>query len=42
MSKHAQTNARLPEAFEVFGFSTDLLKWYDAQKRDLPWRINRD
>jgi len=32
----------LPEEFHVFGFSRDLLAWYDAQKRDLPWRINRD
>lgn len=33
---------RLPEEFQVFGFAHDLLAWYDAQKRDLPWRINRD
>ncbi|MGQ7278202.1 A/G-specific adenine glycosylase [Brevibacillus thermoruber] len=32
----------LPEEFHVFGFSRDLLAWYDSQKRDLPWRINRD
>lgn len=32
----------LPEAFQVFGFAEDLLAWYDGQKRDLPWRINRD
>ncbi|MCM3080370.1 MULTISPECIES: A/G-specific adenine glycosylase [Brevibacillus] len=32
----------LPEEFHVFGFAKDLLDWYDAQKRDLPWRINRD
>lgn len=32
----------LPEEFHVFGFSSDLLAWYDSQKRDLPWRINRD
>lgn len=32
----------LPEEFHVFGFSRDLLAWYDGQKRDLPWRINRD
>lgn len=33
---------QLPEAFHVFGFAQDLLAWYDGQKRDLPWRINRD
>lgn len=33
---------RLPEEFHEFGFSHDLLAWYDSQKRDLPWRINRD
>lgn len=33
---------KLPEEFHVFGFSRDLLAWYDLQKRDLPWRINRD
>ncbi|MBO8164638.1 MAG: A/G-specific adenine glycosylase [Brevibacillus sp.] len=33
---------RLPDEFEVFGFHRDLLAWYDQQKRDLPWRINRD
>lgn len=32
----------LPEEFHVFGFAKDLLDWYDSQKRDLPWRINRD
>ena len=32
----------LPEEFHVFGFAQDLLAWYDSQKRDLPWRINRD
>lgn len=32
----------LPEEFHVFGFARDLLEWYDSQKRDLPWRINRD
>lgn len=37
-----KTLPKLPEEFEVFGFARDLLDWYDAQKRDLPWRINRD
>ncbi|MFF0829376.1 A/G-specific adenine glycosylase [Brevibacillus sp. NPDC003359] len=32
----------LPEQFHVFGFAQDLLAWYDSQKRDLPWRINKD
>lgn len=32
----------LPEEFLVFDFARDLLAWYDSQKRDLPWRINRD
>ncbi|GAA4722564.1 A/G-specific adenine glycosylase [Brevibacillus fulvus] len=40
--KAKQQNSKLPEEFEVFGFANDLLAWYDAQKRDLPWRINRD
>mgnify|MGYP001461000915 CR=1 FL=1 len=32
----------LPDEFHVLGFARDLLEWYDSQKRDLPWRINRD
>jgi len=32
----------LPDEFHVLGFARDLLAWYDSQKRDLPWRINRD
>lgn len=32
----------LPDEFYVFGFHQDLLDWYDSQKRDLPWRVNRD
>lgn len=32
----------LPDEFQVFGFHQDLLAWYDSQKRDLPWRQNRD
>jgi len=41
-SKKKELSYRLPEEFQVFGFSKDLLAWYDSQKRDLPWRINRD
>ncbi len=40
--KQKEISYRLPEEFHVFGFSRDLLAWYDSQKRDLPWRINRD
>jgi A/G-specific adenine glycosylase len=40
--KRAPLTYTLPEEFHVFGFSQDLLAWYDSQKRDLPWRINRD
>ncbi|WP_232697787.1 A/G-specific adenine glycosylase [Brevibacillus daliensis] len=32
----------LPDEFQAFNFATELLHWYDTQKRDLPWRINRD
>ncbi|UFJ41275.1 A/G-specific adenine glycosylase [Brevibacillus humidisoli] len=43
MSKKEQTlSYKLPDEFEVFGFHRDLLAWYDQQKRDLPWRVNRD
>ncbi|MFY0546001.1 A/G-specific adenine glycosylase [Brevibacillus sp. H7] len=40
--KREPLSYKLPEEFHVFGFSRDLLAWYDSQKRDLPWRINRD
>jgi A/G-specific adenine glycosylase len=40
--KNEKRTYKLPEEFHVFGFSHDLLAWYDSQKRDLPWRINRD
>lgn len=40
--KRKELTYTLPEEFHVFGFSRDLLSWYDGQKRDLPWRINRD
>lgn len=44
MARKKETGLRytLPEEFHVFGFSHDLLAWYDSQKRDLQWRINRD
>lgn len=37
-----QIKYSLPDEFHVFGFSQELLGWYDSQKRDLPWRINQD
>lgn len=40
--KKAQATYRLPDEFHVFGFAGDLLAWFDQQKRDLPWRINKD
>lgn len=40
--KQSSLRYTLPEEFQVFGFARDLLAWYDSQKRDLPWRINRD
>jgi A/G-specific adenine glycosylase len=40
--KRKEVTYKLPEEFHVFGFARDLLAWYDGQKRDLPWRINRD
>lgn len=40
--KQTKLSFALPEEFHVFGFAHDLLAWYDSQKRDLPWRINRD
>lgn len=44
MARKKETSVQytLPEEFHVFGFAQDLLAWYDSQKRDLPWRINRD
>lgn len=33
---------KVPDEFHVFGFSRDLLAWYDRQKRDLPWRRDKD
>ncbi|MFP3393090.1 A/G-specific adenine glycosylase [Brevibacillus sp. SIMBA_040] len=44
MARKIETSLQytLPEEFHVFGFAKDLLAWYDSQKRDLPWRINRD
>ncbi|WP_139492288.1 A/G-specific adenine glycosylase [Brevibacillus dissolubilis] len=32
----------LPDEFQAFDFAQDLVAWYDSQKRDLPWRINKD
>jgi len=40
--KDTQPQIRLPDEFHVFDFAEDLLAWYDSQKRDLPWRINKD
>ncbi|AUM67257.1 A/G-specific adenine glycosylase [Brevibacillus sp. 7WMA2] len=40
--KKQPTIYTLPDEFQAFDFAQDLLYWYDAQKRDLPWRINRD
>ncbi len=40
--KNKYEQFKLPEEFHVFGFAEDLLAWYHSQKRDLPWRINRD
>ncbi len=40
--KTPEMTIKLPDEFHVFGFHRDLLAWYDRQKRDLPWRINRD
>jgi len=28
--------------FDIDGFQEDLLGWYSNEKRDLPWRLNRD
>ncbi|NGQ97392.1 A/G-specific adenine glycosylase [Brevibacillus sp. SYP-B805] len=44
MTTRKRTDAvpKVPDEFHVFGFARDLLAWYDEQKRDLPWRINRD
>jgi A/G-specific adenine glycosylase len=32
----------LPSDFQTRAFRSQLLDWYDAHRRDLPWRANRD
>ena len=30
------------ENFDVQSFQQDLIQWYEENKRDLPWRQDRD
>lgn len=30
------------DTFDIKGFQQDLISWFEAEQRDLPWRINKD
>lgn len=37
-----QTDENKLANFDIHGFQKDLIGWYKSEKRDLPWRLNRD